>query len=183
MTHPDTYVKRTHIGVGLFAARDFKRGEILWLIDDFDIKIPLHTYKNVNPIQRKKLDTYTYIDFNYRVIVPWDDGKYINHSCSPNASGLLQFDNLTVALRDIKKDEEIVENYNSYFGHFETFKCECGADNCAGKISSEQAYRPELRLDINEIGEYMTSFDQYLLKVKTKETEALFELLSIFQDI
>lgn len=183
MTHPDTFVQLTHKGVGLFAGRSFKRGEILWLIDDFDVKIPLHVYTELGKQLRDKLDIYTYMDFNHRVIVPWDDGKYVNHSCEPNATGLLQFDNLTIALRDIEKGEEIVENYNSYFAHFETFDCACGTFHCEGKISSEEAYRPELRLDLNEIADLITSMDQYLLKFRTKENSAFLDMLGLAQKV
>jgi SET domain-containing protein len=178
MTHPDTFVKSSHKGFGLFAGRDFKRGEILWLIDDYDVKIPLHEYNNLDREQRRKLDIYTYMDFQYRVIVPWDDGKYVNHSCEPNCTGLSQFDNLSVALRDIKEGEEIVEDYTSYFAHFETFNCECGSKNCCGIISSELPYQAHLRLNLSVIGPVINCINQYLLGIKTKENSDLTVLLA-----
>ena len=179
MTHPDTFVQLTHKGVGLFAGRSFKRGEILWLIDDFDVKIPISQYTALSGPLREKLDVYTYMDFNHRVIVPWDDGKYVNHSCDPNATGLLQFDNLTIALCDIEQGEEIVENYNSYFAHFETFDCACGTFHCEGKITSAEAYRPELRIDLNKIKNLILSMDQYLLKFRTNENSDFLDLLGL----
>ena len=50
-----------------------------------------------------------------RVFFPVGDGGYFNHSLTPNSSVILG-DTLssTYAVRDIVKDEEICENYNSY---------------------------------------------------------------------
>ncbi|MEY4934714.1 MAG: hypothetical protein RIS64_1073 [Bacteroidota bacterium] len=180
MIHPDTFLKLTHKGYGLFARRDFKRGEIIWLIDDYDIKIPLDAYKQLDEAQQQKLNIYSYMDIHSRVIIPWDEGKYVNHSCEPNSTALAQFDNMSMAIRDIKAGEEIVEDYSCYFGHFETFHCECGASSCRGKIAADHAFRADLRIDITEIVDVIKSTDQYLLKIKTAENKHLLEMLAMF---
>ncbi|MFD2574333.1 hypothetical protein ACFSUS_27105 [Spirosoma soli] len=41
MIHSDTYIASIPKGLGLFAKRHFKRGEILWIADNIDVKIPL----------------------------------------------------------------------------------------------------------------------------------------------
>ncbi|MFM6293008.1 MAG: SET domain-containing protein, partial [Dolichospermum sp.] len=135
MIHPDTFVSSTQKGMGLFARRDFQRGEVLWIIDDHDVKIPLEDYMALDEQQKQKLNIYSYLDFFHRVIIPWDEGKYVNHDCEPNSTGLIQYDNISIALREIKAGEEIVEDYSCYFGHFETFKCMCGSYNCRQLIS------------------------------------------------
>lgn len=181
MIHPDVSVRQTHKGLGIFANRDFKKGEILWIIDDHDVKIPLANYNALDNRQRQKLDVYSYMDIHHRVIVPWDEGKYVNHSCAPNSTGLAQFDNISIALRDIQADEEIVEDYSSYFLHFETFQCQCGADNCRGLIAADTPYRGDLRLDLDTIGDTILAHDQYLLSMPTKENHALLVLLAQFE--
>jgi hypothetical protein len=179
MVHPDTFVKQTHKGLGLFAARDFKKGEILWLIDDFDIKLPLLSYQTLPPFEQQKFNTYSYLDAQQRAIIPWDEGKYINHSCAPNSTGLIEFDNLSIALRDIQAGEEIVEDYDCYFGHFETFTCQCGAPNCRGEVSQYQSYRADLRLSLADVfPEVQAQGKQVLLQHKNSENAPFLALLA-----
>lgn len=178
--HPDTYIAKTSKGMGVFAKRKFNRGEILWIADDFDVKIPLQTYEELDPVQKAKFNIYSYLDYDKRVIVPWDEGKYVNHSCAPNSTGVLQYDNISVALRDIEKDEEIVEDYYSYYGHFETFICHCGAPNCRHLIRYDETYDADLRLDLDDIAGLMLSLPQPLLEVVTKENKSFKSFLLAF---
>ena len=180
MIHPDTYIAKTPKGIGVFAKRKFKRGEILWILDDIDLKIPLAVYEKIDPIQKTKLDIYSYEDYEKRVIIPWDEGKYVNHSCSPNSTGLLQFDNVSVAICDIEKDEEMVEDYYSYFAHFETFVCGCGSANCRGVIKNEDTYNADLRLDLEDVAGLILSQPQLLLEMQTKESKILKSFLKVY---
>ena len=157
-----------------------KKGEILWIADNIDAKIPLQTYLDLDPYQQSKLNIYSYLDNQNRVIVPWDEGKYVNHSCNPNSTALLQFDNISIALRPIHKDEEIVEDYYSYFGHFESFTCKCGAKNCRGEVKQLNSFRPALRLDIADIAEQILSQPQTLLEIDGAEIKEFKQLLAKF---
>lgn len=177
MIHPHTCVKPTPKGLGIFAKRPFRRGEILWIADDFNVKIPLAEYERLNRFERKKLDVYSYLDSRGRVVVAWDEGKYVNHACAPNSTGLLEFDNISIALRDIAADEEIVEDYYSYFGHFESFRCQCGAPDCRGEIREDNSYEPTLRLSIHDVAPLLRSLPQLLLQVESEENHELMELL------
>ena len=179
MIHPDTYVSNTSKGFGLFAKRRFHRGEILWISDDIDAKIPLRQYLIFDPMQRQKLDIYSYLDSKNRVIIPWDEGKYVNHSCAPNSTGLLEFDNISVALRTIEPDEEIVEDYCGYYGHFETFTCRCGSPSCRGTIAQNNTYRADLRLPFADIAPIVLGQPQVLLAIQSSEND---ELMSILRD-
>jgi hypothetical protein len=111
------------------------------------------------------------LDYEKRVIIPWDEGKYVNHSCDPNSTGILQYDNISIALRDIDKDEEIVEDYYCYFGHFETFACNCGARNCRRQIKRDDTYDAGLRLDLEDVAGLILSQPQYLLDIESKENK------------
>ena len=179
MIHPDTYVSNTSKGFGLFANRRFRRGEILWIADDIDAKIPLRHYLALDPMQRRKLDIYSYLDSKSRVIIPWDEGKYVNHSCAPNSTGLLEFDNISIALRTIEPDEEIVEDYCGYYGHFETFACRCGAPSCRGIVAQENTYRSDLRLSFADMAPLILGQPQVLLAIQSSEND---ELMSILRD-
>ncbi|MFD2573079.1 SET domain-containing protein [Spirosoma soli] len=177
MIHPDTYLKNTPKGLGLFAKRRFERGTILWIADDIDARIPLSDYLSLDTLQQEKLNIYSYLDYQNRVIIPWDEGKYVNHSCAPNSTGILEFDNISIALRPIEADEEIVEDYSCYFGHFESFRCQCGAPNCRGTVSQINSYRPDLRLCLTDIRSALLNQQQLLLNVKSSENDAFFDLL------
>jgi uncharacterized protein len=178
--HPDTYISKTPKGMGVFAKRKFNRGEILWIADDFDVKIPLQTYEKLDMIQKAKFNIYSYLDYDKRVIVPWDEGKYVNHSCAPNSTGVLQYDNISVALHDIEKDEEIVEDYYSYYGHFETFTCHCGAPNCRHQIKRDETYDADLRLNLEDVAGLILGQPQYLLDVESKENKTFKSFLQAF---
>lgn len=180
MVHPETYIKDTPKGLGLFAGRRFQRGEIIWLTDDLDAKIPLKKYLSLTSLQRNKLNTYSYLDDKNRVVVPWDEGKYVNHSCGPNSTSLLEFDNISIALGDIEPDEEIVEDYYCYYGHFETFVCQCGAPKCRGLIQQANTYHSELRLRLSDIAAQMASLPQLLLSIRSAESEELKQVLRAF---
>ncbi len=182
MIHPDTYIAKTPKGIGVFAKRKFNRGEILWIIDDIDLKIPIQVYEKIDPIQKSKLDIYSYEDYEKRVIIPWDEGKYVNHSCLPNSTGLLQFDNVSIAINDIEKDEEMVEDYYSYFAHFESFKCGCGSPNCRKVIKSQDTYNSDLRLDLEDVAGIILSQPQLLLEMESKESRPLKSYLKAYSN-
>jgi hypothetical protein len=178
MIHPDTFLFPTAKGVGLFARRNFQRGEILWIIDDYDIKIPLEDYLSLDETYKQKFEIYGYIDSSREVIVPWDEGKYVNHGCEPNVTGTIQYDNISIALKDIQEGEEIVEDYSCYFGYFETFNCLCGSPHCRKIVCSSQGYRADLRLDLLEVANLIKFLDQPLLKIATKENSHFLKILS-----
>jgi hypothetical protein len=180
MIHPDTYVKNTPKGLGLFAGRPFQKGEILWIADDVDAKIPLEDYKTFDSYQQKKLNIYSYLDNKNRVIIPWDEGKYVNHSCAPNSTGVLQFDNISIAKCEIEKDEEIVEDYYSYFGHFESFQCRCGSPACRGVVEQENSYHSNLRFDLSEVAQDILELPQPLLQVQSHENHEFLKVLRTY---
>lgn len=180
MIHPDTYIAKTNKGIGVFAKRKFSRGEILWITDEIDVKIPLHVYEQFDQLQKSKLDMYSYEDYEKRVIIPWDEGKYVNHSCSPNSTSLLQFDNISIAMHDIEKDEEMTEDYYSYFAHFESFVCSCGSPNCRKYIKHDDTYDADLRLDLGDVAGLILSQPQCLLEIHSKEAQNFKAFLQSF---
>lgn len=150
----------------------------MWIADDFDLKIPVQDYLRIAENQRRILNVYSYLDYKNRVIVPWDSGKYVNHSCAPNSTGLLEFDNVSIALRDILPGEEIVEDYCCYFGHFETFTCLCGAPDCRGIVGNDNSYDPGLRLHLEDIEKELLSMEQYLLSIQSDENVEFMKIIA-----
>jgi SET domain-containing protein len=71
--------------------------------------------------------------------VSYNTAGYINHSCDPNCEAVNIDDHIwIVALRDIKKGEELSYNYGYGFENYEDHPCRCGAADCAGYILAEE---------------------------------------------
>ncbi len=117
-------VKKSRINKrGVFAGRDFKKGEVVlkW------------KPKVLNKSEAEKLPRSLkhYIDKagknTYFLQQPPE--RFINHSCEPNTSVK---DRSDVALRNIKKGEEITTKYQK--GLLVGFPCHCGSKKCKGII-------------------------------------------------
>ena len=78
--------------------------------------------------------------------VPYNTARHINHSCDPNAkTDVIRGKIWIIALRDIKKGEEITYNYGYEFSdRYKEHPCRCGAARCIGFILKEEFW-PELR--------------------------------------
>jgi SET domain-containing protein len=76
-----------------------------------------------------------------------DDAEWFNHSCNPNAGIWGQI--ILVAMRDIKKGEEITFDYAmscSQKGEKRIlFNCECGSLNCRKTVTNQDWKNPELQ--------------------------------------
>ena len=89
-----------------------------------------------------------------------EDADLFNHSCNPNSGFKGQM--FLVAMRDIKKDEEITFDYamavSKSIGSDIVFEmeCKCGSSNCRKRITEEDWKIPELRKKYNGY------FSQYL---------------------
>ena len=71
--------------------------------------------------------------------VPYNPAKYINHSCEPNCRDICENGEIwIVALRDIKKGEELTYNYRFGLEDFEQSVCRCGSNRCFGYILDEE---------------------------------------------
>lgn len=71
--------------------------------------------------------------------VSWNDARFINHSCDPNCEvDIIEGRIWIIALKDIKKDEELSYDYGYDLEGFEKHHCRCGCPNCIGYIVSEE---------------------------------------------
>ncbi|MFL5733243.1 MAG: SET domain-containing protein [Chloroflexia bacterium] len=116
-------------GKGVFALRDFKKGEFIFRRrHGFTVRnedIP--ALSEEDQIHLCELDRNT-----SAVLLP--PGCYLNHSCDPNAmrSGVKVF-----AWKEILKGDEITIDYrlNAFTG--ERWPCSCGSPNCPGYVLSD----------------------------------------------
>ncbi|MEI6493403.1 MAG: SET domain-containing protein [Verrucomicrobiota bacterium] len=121
------YVDDCDLGRGLFAAKDIPSDTAVHTFTG-----PILTSEEVEalgeascyPIQ---IAPDAYID-------PLPPGRFINHSCSPNAA--IRDRDVLFTLRDIKKGEELRFDYSTTMSEQRwRMDCYCGADSCRRVIS------------------------------------------------
>ena len=118
----DIMIKKSKIGgKGIFAGRDFKKGEI---IIKWDISHQL-TPEEVKKLPEAEKRYIANLEGKYILMQP--PAKYVNHSCDANSYA----DNFCdIAKRHIRKGEEITANYSETMEPNEFMKCNCGSKNC-----------------------------------------------------
>lgn len=155
-------VRETDIkGKSLFTKHDFKKGDIVLIASG---KIVTHATDYTIPIgDILKID-------------PQDPGslsQFICHSCEPNVG--IKNRNLFIAMRDIKRGEEVLTNYaflGYEYGHESKqngneklsidLTCCCGENNCNGKLQCYKNMPPEWRLKYREyISDYLLDDIKY----------------------
>lgn len=114
----EVYVGKSRIsGDGLFAGRNFKKGEIVCI---WHPQI-LSTEEFKHLPERKKHYAWKYGD-GYKL--QQEPACYVNFSCNPNTKVVGEAD---VAIRDIAKGEEIT---SSDSGGEIPYTCTCGSPQC-----------------------------------------------------
>lgn len=126
----DIIVKNSKIeGKGVFANRNFKKGEI---VIKYDTSVLL-TKDEVDKLPQSEKKYVSYFN-DGKYILHQPPARYANHSCDANTCAKEIGD---IAIRDIKKGEEITADYTKEGIPDLNFKCNCGAKNCRGVICSE----------------------------------------------
>jgi SET domain-containing protein len=119
---PDTIVKNSKIhGKGVYAAKDFKKGEIV-LRWDLSNKL---TKEQVEKLSKEDKKYVAYFNNEYILMQP--PARYVNHSCDSNTYSK---DFCDVAKRDIKNGEEITGDYSENESPGFKMKCNCRSKNC-----------------------------------------------------
>ena len=140
-------------GKGVFAAKDITRGTVVIEyvgkkgtkkesddVADRDTDANKENEKN-GAVYLFELNKKQDLDGN----VSWNTALLINHSCDPNCETEGDDKHVwIVALRDIKKGEEINYNYTYDIDEFEEHPCHCGSKRCVGFILDEKLW-PRLR--------------------------------------
>jgi SET domain-containing protein len=68
---------------------------------------------------------------------------FLNHSCQPNVGIRGQI--IFVAMRDIRRGEELTIDYAMFGGDPKPMRCACGAARCRGVITSSDWRRPDVQ--------------------------------------
>ncbi|MBF0229628.1 MAG: SET domain-containing protein [Desulfamplus sp.] len=145
----DVLFNQTDKGIGVIAARDFKKGEIVVV----GRRVAVLPERTIHSLQ---------MDFDLHVEID-RPGKLINHSCNPNTGvknnefGGYNF----IAIVHISEGDEITFDYETTEEITEYFsiavpECLCGCSNCRGKIRGFHSLPPERKEYYSEfIGDYL----------------------------
>jgi len=122
----DLIIKKSKIhSNGVFAARDFKKGEVVTKWDP-DRLLSKNEAEKISEKEKRYVSYWA--DNQYALLS--SPAKYVNHSCEANTRAINGSD---IAAEDIKKGEEITADYTSE-GYLASFKCKCGSKRCKGII-------------------------------------------------
>jgi SET domain-containing protein len=126
MLSTEIEVRKSKIdGRGVFALRDFKPGEIV-IAWDTSNTLSDDEYERLPEEQRKYV-----VRHKGAWLYMLEPGRYVNHSCDPNAIPLNGAD---VAIREIRAGDEVTSDYRPVMPVGERMDCHCGAANCMGYI-------------------------------------------------
>lgn len=121
MIHPHTELK--HIddnkGHGVVATQLIPKGTIVWSLCALDHVFTHEELKKMAPIYYPYLHRYSWVTPEGTLVLNWDFERFINHSCDPNRLDIGT--NLSIAVRDIEKGEELTCDYriNNILNKFE----------------------------------------------------------------
>ena len=121
-------VKKSNIsGKGVFANKDFKKGEVV-------MRWQKSKEQSMDEVKKLPIEEqhYIYPSGKNMYILMQAPERYANHSCDANT---IPDDNCDLALRDIKRGEELTSDYTKYENKV-GFRCNCGGKNCKNKIIS-----------------------------------------------
>jgi hypothetical protein len=151
----DIFIQQTEKGRGVFASRDFCKGETVVLGRRVDI-LPERTTHSLQ------------MDFDLHIELD-EPAQLINHSCSPN-TGVRnnQFEAYDfVALVDIPSGSEITFDYETTeYISIAIPKCYCGSPECRSKTLGFKFLPDGIR---KKYGEFIADY----LRVTAPETELL----------
>ncbi len=124
----DVEVRKSKIhGKGVFALRDFKKGDVV--VDWSSCSTPL-TGADVKRLPENRRKYSSHIGKGKWVLFG-SPGKYMNHSCDPNTKAVNGAD---VAVRQINRGDEITVDYISEKVPVGKMKCNCGSRKCKNII-------------------------------------------------
>lgn len=123
----DVIIRTCDLGFGLFAGRDFRKGEEILSFSGPELSFEAMVEKGPAEANALQIDSTLYLDIG-------SPGVYANHSCSPNAG--IHKDILLIALKTIHAGDEIRYDYSTtmWEDHW-TMPCRCGETTCRGVVA------------------------------------------------
>lgn len=122
------FIKKSKNGKGVFAKKDFNKGEIVLHIEgklitcDEDENVDEQTRSNTIRFNSEK-----FLSPKGKL------GDFLNHSCKPNSKIVKDKGKLYIySIKDIEKGEEIFFDYSTILASDDvwTMKCKCREENC-----------------------------------------------------
>ena len=136
-------IKDTKIGKAVFADKDYKKGDKVFSFKGETItKDEIIDPNHVIQISKDK-----YLDKS------GDFDDYANHSCNPNC-GIRGRD--LIAIRTIKKGDEITWDYSTTIDDDWEMKCKCGESNCRRTVKRFDKI-PDRYIKLNIVPNYVRS--------------------------
>lgn len=178
MIHPNTELRfiNAQVGYGVFATSDIAEGTIVYVKDSLELSISPTEYLMHNEEMKEVIEKYSYIDETGNRIISWDFAKYVNHCC--NCNSISTGYGFEIAIRDIKKEEQITDEYG-IFNLVKPMTLVCGEANCRKEIKPSdfddyhQAWDQKIR---QSIGKLFTVEQPLMPFVEKKTREDLDEL-------
>lgn len=111
MIHPHTELRfiSPEIGHGVVATQFIPKGTITWVLDKLDQRFSPKQFEKFEPIYQNILEYYTFRNGDGKLILCWDNGRFVNHSFNSNClSTAYDFE---IAIRDIHPGEQLTDDY------------------------------------------------------------------------
>lgn len=138
-------------GRGVIASDDIKKGERIFTIKGKKVKFLIDNQKKADSITYNLIGTGENTWTN-----PSSFGLFYNHSCNPNSA--IRGKTTVVALRGIKRGEEVTSDYSlNEADIFWRFRCNCGEKNCRRVVRSIQFLSPKI---FNKYKRYIPEYFQ-----------------------
>ena len=160
MDNAKVIIKETRkYGKGLFAREDIKKGQV---IARFDGEVFEAEKCSLLPNEPPLLIRDHAIQFEEN---KWKDSKgfarFTNHSCNPNCGIKNYFE--IMAMKNIKKGEEITFDYEMTEDSDWRMECKCGSMHCRKIIGAYKNMPEEIRK------KYKGYISKWLINLKTKK--------------
>jgi len=152
-------------GKGVFALQDIKKEDVILEIDDS------HVVENPSELTEYQREHHCdYLSYG-KVVLMQPPEVYINHSCDPSTyvktiNGIRR----VIAMRDIRKGEEITDDYSINGYNDGIFECHCGSNNCRGVYQGNFFKLPK-----NIQIKYLPYLDDWFIKEHQDEIERVKE--------
>ncbi len=131
------FVADCDLGKGIFAIRDFERGEVILIFTGPVISYSRAVAKGDRESHPLQIGVDRYLDLE-------EPGVLTNHSCEPNA-GILN-DMILIAIRPIARGEEIRFDYSTTMSQETwTLECRCRAASCRGIVRNFEELPQQLQ--------------------------------------
>lgn len=121
-------------GKGVFALKNFRKGEMIFI----NLRGKLVNRKDLAKILKSEGDHLNEIGkTTWEIMNP--PGRFVNHSCRPSAASKESSKKKVpyIALRAVKKGEEITVDYRISAHTGNSWKCHCGSKNCKDFVVSD----------------------------------------------